>query len=238
MKDYYSRYLRFLGTVFFSGTFLWIARKLGFDFALDLAIFFEILFLLFLILIIGEIKKRRVEICFYLKDVIFRTKNKLLVETKIKQEEIISRSPKIMVGKVGLFLTLLLAAGYVLLRSVWKILKDIFVKNIFSRRTIFLLTLFGILADVFVFDFISIWIILVLTGMWIWSVRQFKFEGKLSMSGGLMFLTMCPILLVFKMGSIAGKSAIWAYMFLIVGTCQIFIEDFRKDKSVAKEERK
>ena len=78
--------------------------------------------------------------------------------------------------------------------------------------------------------------ILFLTGLWILSVFHFKFEGRVSISLALGFLILCPFLLIFNKETIAEKSAVWAYMFLLVGVIQMIIEYIRKEGKDAKKE--
>lgn len=82
----------------------------------------------------------------------------------------------------------------------------------------------GILFDIFIFNLTWDLVILFLTGLWVLSVWLYKFKGKVSVAGGLIFLALCPFLLILKKEPLAEKSAIWAYMFLVVGVGQMFIE--------------
>jgi len=102
-------------------------------------------------------------------------------------------------------------------------------KFIENKRIGFLLVaVLGIFIDVFIFKFTSDVVILTLTGLWIGAVIGWKLEGRFSILGALIFLTMCPFLLIFKQEAIAEKAAIWAYMFLVVGVIQQLIE-FKKE---------
>jgi len=97
----------------------------------------------------------------------------------------------------------------------------------------FLLTvILGIFIDVFIFRFTSDLVILTLTGLWIGAVIGWKLEGRFSILGALIFLTICPFLLIFKKDPIAEKAAIWAYMFLVVGVVQQLIEFKKKPKNL------
>ena len=90
----------------------------------------------------------------------------------------------------------------------------------------------GILLDIFIFPLTSDVVILILTGLWIGAVIGWRLEGRFSILGALIFLTMCPFLLIFKKDPIAEKAAIWAYMFLVVGVIQQLIELKRKPKNL------
>jgi hypothetical protein len=61
-----------------------------------------------------------------------------------------------------------------------------------------------------------------------------RFEGRVSVAGALIFLALCPFLLIFKKDPIAEKAAIWAYMFLVVGTIQMFVEYAKEEKKNVK----
>jgi len=63
-----------------------------------------------------------------------------------------------------------------------------------------------------------------LIGLWIYLIRLYKLEGRVSILGSLIFLTLCPLLLILGKDSIAEKTAIWAYMFLLVGVVQMLAE--------------
>ena len=94
-----------------------------------------------------------------------------------------------------------------------------------KHRLFFLvLSLFGILIDIFIFKFTSDLVILGLTGLWIGAVIGWRLEGRFSILGALIFLVMCPFLLIIKQEAIAEKAAIWTYMFLVVGVVQQMIE--------------
>ncbi len=96
------------------------------------------------------------------------------------------------------------------------------------------MVILGILIDIFVFKFTSDFIILFLTGLWVLSIYRFKFEGRVSIGFALFFLILCPFLLILGKEPIAEKVAIWAYMFLVVGVIQMFIEYIREGKRDAK----
>ena len=112
------------------------------------------------------------------------------------------------------------------------------IKNFLEGYKVWILVFTGvnILFDIFVLKFTSDLLILFLTGLWILSVYRFKFKGRVSVAGGLIFLIMCPFLLIFGKEAIAEKSAIWAYMFLLVGVIQMIIEYIRKEGKDAKKE--
>ena len=67
-------------------------------------------------------------------------------------------------------------------------------------------------------------LILMLTGLWIYLIRLYKFGSRVSVASALSFLALCPFLLILGKDGIAEKAAIWAYMFLLVGVCQMFLE--------------
>lgn len=92
------------------------------------------------------------------------------------------------------------------------------------KLLILVLTGTGIFIDVFFFDPTWDLVILFLTGSLVLSIWLYEFEGRVSVAGGLIFLTMCPFLLLLKKELIAEKAAIWAYMFLVVGIGQLFLE--------------
>jgi hypothetical protein len=233
MRNFFWFYYRFTGTIFFLWLFLWLVRKLGFDFALDLPLFFRLFFFLFLILVVWEIRIRWSVISPLIKTSFLKIKNEFIFKTEATQKEIISSSPKILTGRIGSFLTLVLAIGISFFSFFWGFTKALIV-FIFHPRIIIILMVLGILADIFVFSFTSGLIILLLTGFWVWIIHRYKLKGEFSVAGGLIFLTMCPFLLFSQKRPIAEKAAIWAYVFLAVGVIQMFIEHLREEKRDAK----
>jgi hypothetical protein len=115
-----------------------------------------------------------------------------------------------------------------------KKIKD-FLKN---YNWILVFTGLGILFDIFIFNPTWDLVILFLTALWVLSVWLYKFEGRVSISGGLFFLILCPLLLIFGKESMAEKSAIWAYMFLVVGVVQLFVEYLKEERKGAKIKKK
>jgi len=92
------------------------------------------------------------------------------------------------------------------------------------KHWIFLLTGVGIFINIFLF--LPIWdlLILLLIGLWAIDIWLYKFEGKVSVFGGIIFLSLCPFLLLFGKEPIAEKSAVWFFMFLLVGVIQMIFE--------------
>ena len=92
------------------------------------------------------------------------------------------------------------------------------------RKTFLITAIVGILIDIFVFRFTSDVVIMGLTLVWVAAVIGWRLEGRFSILGALIFLIMCPFLLIAKQEVIAEKAAIWTYMFLVVGVIQQMIE--------------
>jgi len=102
-----------------------------------------------------------------------------------------------------------------------------------QKRFLFLImAVLGILLDIFVFSFVSDLIILFLTVLWVGAIIGWQLEGRFSILGALIFLAMCPFLLILKKDLIAEKAAIWAYMFLVVGVFQQLIELKKEPKNM------
>jgi len=114
------------------------------------------------------------------------------------------------------------------------------IKNFLEGYKVWILVFTGvnILFDIFVLKFTSDLLILFLTGLWILLVCLFKFKSDVSISLALGFLILCPFLLIFKKGLIAEKSAIWAYMFLVVGVVELFVEYLKDGRKGAKIKKK
>lgn len=118
-------------------------------------------------------------------------------------------------------------------------MKEKIKKILLSFETLVLATcILGISIDIFLFGSSFDLVVLFLTGLWVLSVWLYKFEGRVSVTGGLICLSLCPFLLIFKKELIAEKFAIWAYVFLVVGVAQIFIEYLKEERESAKKEER
>ncbi|MDO8610243.1 MAG: hypothetical protein Q7R95_06850 [bacterium] len=92
------------------------------------------------------------------------------------------------------------------------------------REILLLIVLSGILVDIFVIKGGYDGIILLFTGLWTLVLIGYSVEARINFIFALIFLVFCPILLILKLDTIAEKSAVWTYMFLVVGTIQSIIE--------------
>ena len=209
-----------LGTIFSLWLFLAIIKKLGFDFSVNISVFFRILLFLFVIWLVWLTKINWSQVYAVLKKTWENVKDNFIIETKETQKGVIRFFP------IAFFFTLFLFP--------LKIFKKIFKEYVFNQITLIILVILGILIDIFVFKFTSDFIILFLTGLWVLSIYRFKFEGRVSIGFALFFLILCPFLLILGKEPIAEKVAIWAYMFLVVGVIQMFIEYIREGKRDAK----
>lgn len=95
--------------------------------------------------------------------------------------------------------------------------------KILTKPTI-LIILIAMMIDIFIIRKYSDNIILLLTSFWIIAVITYRLEARISFGLALTFLLFCPLLLIVPMDWIAEKSAIWAYMMLVVGTFQSLFE--------------
>jgi len=219
MKRYFERYKRFLGTIFLLWLFIWIAAKFGFGFGVDRRLFFRVFFWFFWIYLVWEIKIRWPVIYPVIKTLSLKVKDEFTLKTETIKKEIISSSPKIFAGKTGNSLVLTLAVILSLFSFFRQFLKALS-RFILQPSILLVFAILGILTDIFVFDFTSDVIILILAGLWVWVVWHYKFKGEVSVSGALVFLIMCPFLLIFKKDLVAEKAANWAYMLLLIGVIQ------------------
>ena len=72
----------------------------------------------------------------------------------------------------------------------------------------------AVFVDIFLLESTLDLVILFVTGLWVFSIRLCKFEGRVSIAAALGFLAFCPFLLIFGKETVAEKAAIWAYIFL------------------------
>lgn len=229
MQKIFSFYRRFLGTVFVLWLFLSTAREFGFGFMVDLQLFSRVFFGIFLVYLAWEIKKNRVVIYSAIKGLFLKIKNEFNFRTETTQKKILSFLPKFLTGKGGRLLVLILAvvvSFFSFLFSFIKILK----KFIFRRIVLLLFFIIGVFTNIFVLSFTSDLMILSLIGSLILLVYRYKLKGELSLSGGLIFLTTCPFLLIFEEEVIAEKVAVWAYVFLAVGITQTLVKNIKEEK--------
>lgn len=101
---------------------------------------------------------------------------------------------------------------------VWQIFKKYFL------YLVPLLTFWGILNYIFILKPEDNLQLLILAFFWIASVWLCGLKGKISISAGLIFLIMGSFFFIFKKEQLAEKTAIWAYMFLLIGVIQILLE--------------
>lgn len=70
--------------------------------------------------------------------------------------------------------------------------------------------------------------------LWATLIYSYRYTPQKSFVGALLFLTLCPLLVFANMVYIAEKSAIWAYMYLVMGTIHAVIELKRDGKKGGK----
>jgi len=211
----------FLNKILYSSLFLWVLLLFlkGFNLKPDLkaSFFFLLPLLLFLILFLREA-------LFFLILALNKINTYFDSSKKLVEEQLPKTTRLIFVLFVQFFR---------FLRKLPLVLKIILTNYLFWL----ILAIFGIFLDIFVFKFTSDLLILILAGLWVLSVYHYKFEGKASVGLALGFLILCPLLLIFKKESIAEKVAIWAYMFLVVGVVQLFVEYLKEERKSAEKER-
>ena len=230
MKDFFSKYKRFLGTIFFVWFCLKIAKIFGFDFAVNLSFFFWVFLLLSFPLVIWEIKNNWDKICRIIRNANLEIRKIFLRKTKNIQDlyrfQIQSGMTKERKAEKSGQTNRFISTGFVIF-----IIRFFIKKWVLSKKIFLPIVIFGIIFDIFIYNITSDLLILFLTIFWIWSIRVFRFNGKVSIAGALVFLLMCPFLLILNKEFIAEKSAIWAYMFLAVGVIQEFVEYMKENRN-------
>ncbi len=214
MKTDFSKYKKFLFNLLAIWLCLAILKIFKIDFGLNLFTFFKILLLLTFILIIFEVKKRWAEIRPLIKS--------FFLEAKGKVDKSLGQYPTFLSRVVHFF--------PLIFRLAWRGFK----RYALFKDILLAFCLFGILFDIFVFELSWDWFILFFTGLWAWSAKLHRFEGRVSIAGGLIFLIMCPFLLISQKEAIAEKAAVWAYMFLLVGVIQMIIEYIKEERKSVK----
>jgi hypothetical protein len=219
MKVHFYKYLNFLETFFIVLFGLFMAKTLGFDFTLDLKIFFQAFFYFLLFFVFLESVSNRKEITRFVGSELRKAINQFLEESEASQRRIASFSP-VFSGDFGRILSLTISYLVTFLIEARGFIK----KYVFSKYNLLALFLFGLLAEIFLITTPSDLITLSIMGVWIITVRLFKFKGRASIIWTLIFLASCPFLLIFNNLPFAEKLARWAYMFLMVGVLQTFWE--------------
>jgi hypothetical protein len=104
-----------------------------------------------------------------------------------------------------------------------------FLKFIFTNYFFwFGLCILGIFLDIFIFKFTSDLLISFLAILLFLSFYRRKFDGRISIKIALFFLILCPLSLIFNEDLRAEKLAIWVYVFSLIGSIQIFIDNFKE----------
>lgn len=203
MKTKQEIYRKWVMNICFIWAIIFLAQFLGLNFGLEVRTFSLILGFIFLSLGVEEVWVKRKEIGFFLKQKreVFFVK---VAQTKeVKQWRISG-----------------MAAIYVMIKETLHFFKE----TVTGQGLLFLFFAMGIFGDIFYWLKNSDLRTLVLFGIWIILARRYKFEGRAAVSVALGFLILCPILLVFNNDVSAEKSAIWVYMFLLIGVIQMFWE--------------
>lgn len=115
-----------------------------------------------------------------------------------------------------------ISIGYKIIHP--EILKQIKKHFLLILKPLFFFILIGIFIDIFIIkensDSTSSFFII----LWILGLIAYQLDSRYSFSVAFILLIVCPLLLSADMNQIANKSAVWAYMFLIIGSFQALIE--------------
>lgn len=201
MKKLFTKFQTILGTIFCLWFLLVIIKWFGFDFGVSLAVYFRIFLLLFLVWLTWITIINWLTIHSAIIRIWSKIKKNFNTETKESHKQ--------------------LARIY----FPWWLAKKVVMEILLTKITLFIITITVILIDIFVISFTSDIVIFILTAMWVWLVWVFKFEGRVSIVGALVFLSFCPFLIIFDEEPMAEKAAIWAYMFLVIGVLRMVWEE-------------
>lgn len=83
---------------------------------------------------------------------------------------------------------------------------------------------FATLTSIFIIGPINEFAIIVLILLWIFVEKLAGKDYRQTYFVGLFFLTITPLILIFNFNEIAEKSAVWAFMFFVIGTIQRILE--------------
>lgn len=101
---------------------------------------------------------------------------------------------------------------------VLSILKKVFILNLD------VVIIFIILLDILIVQITNDIVYLIIISLWIITLRKYKKESNYSFFIALTILLFAPLFLFLQDEPTAEKATIWAYMLIIAGTIQIFIE--------------
>ncbi|MEK7570701.1 MAG: hypothetical protein AAB553_00365 [Patescibacteria group bacterium] len=104
-------------------------------------------------------------------------------------------------------------------RSVKNMVRYFYQLTIVTKHILILPILF-VLFDVFFVQKVSHITILALTVIWLFIVKKFHLESKVSFLVAFFLLAFCPILLIINWIHVAEKAAMWSYVFLLIGVVQ------------------
>lgn len=99
-----------------------------------------------------------------------------------------------------------------------KLFKKIFIYNL----DYFLVLV--ILVDVLIIQSTNNFVYLVVSALWVATLRVYKEDSKKTFIVGLIFIALCPLFLALKSEPTAEQFGAWAFMFLVAGTIQILLE--------------
>ena len=96
--------------------------------------------------------------------------------------------------------------------------------KVFTKPTMFI-PIVAMAIDIFFTRKNNIIIILLLTLLWIIAVITYRLKTKITFFLALLFLSLCPFLIIGSMEIIAEKSAIWLFFMFVIGIFQLLIEN-------------
>jgi len=147
-----------------------------------------------------------------------------LTRIRSTQKNMIAFFPKFLANRKGIFfLTFTLAAIFSFFLALEKFLHKLF-QNLLSQKIVIALVGMGIFLDIFVFAFSSDLTKLVLIFLWIWSIRLYQFEGRVSLVGGLIFFILSSFLMTINKDIFAERVVTWAYVFFVIGVGEMFFQ--------------
>lgn len=203
-------YRKFLGMAVVALMILAVLEKLWLGSGINIKAFSQAVLLLCVYPTILEISNRWPKIKLIIKRLIVSVAGKPF--SLFKEQAVIYR--KAEHKKLAKLIYFCLAFFYFLWDVCWKAL-------FYSMPTAVIL---GIIGHVFIFFPQGNFYILMVLSLWIVTAWYFNFKARVSIIAGLVFLSMSPLFYIFKTESIADKIAIWAYIFLVMGTAQSLLE--------------
>jgi len=215
MKIHYPKLLRLLQIVALLWLVLAVAKLVHFDFNLKISILFKVFWLGSGVTTVLEFFKNWGFIRPKLKAFFQKIRNQYLVADQIVKQKL-SHFPGLLRSVVSFF-----RLPLVLIVILTPVFAGQSQRSDYFKYGILLLGGLLIMKDIFTGQWGVEWQILVISALMVLIFKIQKTRGEVSFLAGIFFLALCPFLLIFNKVVMAERSALWAYIFLCLGSVRL-----------------